>query len=173
MIRPEAASPKGPATAATIQTAEPVLATMALPEEVKERFLTVKTFAGELVTVVELLSPNNKRTGHEGRRLYLAKREEILWSRVNLVEIDLLLNGERMLLTSPWPLGERFVLVARGTRLGTAEIYPIPQGGALPVIRFPLKPPDDDAALDLQRCLAIVWQRGNYPRLLRHVRAQA
>ena len=43
----------------------------------------------ELVNVIELLSPSNKRAGDD-REQYLAKRREILRSPAHLVEIDLL-----------------------------------------------------------------------------------
>ena len=46
----------------------------ALLEEHREVFLEVREQrSGELVTVIELLSPSNKRPGSEGRALYLRK----------------------------------------------------------------------------------------------------
>ena len=47
----------------------------------------------EVVTVLETLSPANKRPGGDGRREYLKKREEVLQSPSHLVEIDLLRGG--------------------------------------------------------------------------------
>src|SRR5262249_9036872 len=53
-------------------------------------FLEVRDRLGrELITVVELLSPANKRGGPD-REQYLAKREKLLESPAHLVEIDLL-----------------------------------------------------------------------------------
>jgi len=43
----------------------------------------------QLVTVLELLSPSNKRPGPD-REQYLAKRQQLLASSVHLVELDLL-----------------------------------------------------------------------------------
>jgi hypothetical protein len=61
-----------------------------MPWEVKERYLEVREVATkELVTVIEVLSPTNKKAG-EGRSLYEAKRIKTLTSMTNLVEIDLL-----------------------------------------------------------------------------------
>ncbi|WP_448605471.1 DUF4058 family protein, partial [Thermoflexus hugenholtzii] len=70
--------------------------TLPMPEEVRERYLVVRE-AGthQVVTWLEILSPANKAPG-EGRQVYLKKREEILRSRVHLVEIDLLRAGEPM-----------------------------------------------------------------------------
>lgn len=63
-----------------------------LPEQDVEKvpFLEVRDRQGrDLVTVIELLSPSNKRTGDD-RQQYLAKRRELLRSPAHLVEIDLL-----------------------------------------------------------------------------------
>ena len=49
----------------------------------------------EVVTIVEVLSPANKRAGR-GRDAYLQKRERVLGSSTHLVEIDLLRTGEPM-----------------------------------------------------------------------------
>src|SRR4051794_32235551 len=46
----------------------------------------------ELVTVIELLSPSNKRNGPD-REQYQAKRGQLLSSSVHVVEIDLLRGG--------------------------------------------------------------------------------
>lgn len=170
VVRPhgQAETPRQPAVA--LRPAEPVRVALALPEEVRERFVEVRTVAGELVTVVEMLSPNAKRGGHEGRTMYLARRERLLLAGVNLVELDFLLNGERMPIASPWPPGDRFVLVARKTSPGSAEIYPVMKTEPLPAIRFPLRPPDPDAIVDLQQVLQTAWQRGHYDRVLKLAR---
>ena len=49
----------------------------------------------ELVTAIEILSPVNKRPGHEAHRDYHRKRRALLRSDANLLEIDLLRTGER------------------------------------------------------------------------------
>src|SRR5439155_20452495 len=52
--------------------------------------------SNELVTVIEVLSPTNKLPGSDGSREYAHKRERLLESHVNLVEIDLLRGGQRI-----------------------------------------------------------------------------
>ena len=47
-----------------------------------------------LVTSLEVLSLSNKTPGEHGRELFLRKQKELLASKVNLVEIDLLRGGE-------------------------------------------------------------------------------
>ena len=65
-------------------------------EEVIERFLEVKaTQSREVVAVIKILSPKNKRS-KEGRTVYENKRQKILASATNLVEIDLLRLGESL-----------------------------------------------------------------------------
>src|SRR5262249_46275026 len=97
--------PPGPATAPPVASAVLVAAravasevlvrpvTLRVPtEEQRELSVEVRTIQGgqQLVTAVELLSAGNKKTGEKARELYLHKQDELLRSRVNLVEIDLL-----------------------------------------------------------------------------------
>ena len=55
----------------------------------------------ELVTAIEILSPVNKRNGHEAHRGYLRKRREVFRSSAHLLEIDLLRSGARPPLVRP------------------------------------------------------------------------
>ena len=62
------------------------------PEEVRITWVEIRALPElELVTAVEVLSPINK--SGQGRQVYLDKRDKLHASRVNLVEIDLLLGG--------------------------------------------------------------------------------
>ena len=66
------------------------------PLDVKEHYLEVREVATkELITVIEVLSPANKRSG-KGRSIYEAKRTKILTSMTNLIEIDVLRLGQPM-----------------------------------------------------------------------------
>ncbi len=69
-----------------------------MPEQVIERFLEVRsTQTGAVVSVIEVLSPKNKRS-KEGREAYERKRQKILGRATSLVEIDLLRAGNPMLI---------------------------------------------------------------------------
>ncbi len=60
----------------------------------QESYLEIRQAGtGRVVTVLELLSPKNKRAG-TGRDNYNAKHTKILASQTHLVEIDLLRAGE-------------------------------------------------------------------------------
>ena len=97
-----------------------------LPAQDLERipFLEVRDRRGrELVTVIELLSPSNKRAG-EDREQYLTKRRELLRSPAHLVEIDLL-RGWTPMPAEDRPAGDYSVLVSRAGRRPAAEFWPI------------------------------------------------
>ena len=60
-----------------------------LPEEVRESYLEIRDVVnGQVVTVIEILSPENKRNG-EGRIAYERKRNKVLASAIHFIEIDL------------------------------------------------------------------------------------
>lgn len=126
-----------------------------------------------VVTVIEVLSPTNKLPG-PGQKTYLTKQEELKKSKVNLVEIDLIRQGERV--TSlpgsqqPSYLQSLYqVCVWRPHRL-QHEIYPIPLDLRLPRIRVPLRPKDDDVRLDLQAVLDQAYRNGRYAATLDYTR---
>jgi hypothetical protein len=116
----------------------------------------------ELVSVVEVLSPSNKQPG-SNRDQYLAKRQELLDSRANLVEIDLLRGGRAM------PLDDRpecdyaySVLVSRVDARPKAGFWPVGLRDKLPMIPIPLRNTDRDARLDLQEVLNHVYDASGY-----------
>jgi hypothetical protein len=95
-----------------------------LPDEVRETYLEVReTGTDDVVTVLEILSPTNKRLGR-GRRLYEDKRMEVLASRTHLVEIDLVRAGEPMPITGHGSASEYRILVSRGDCRPNATLYP-------------------------------------------------
>jgi hypothetical protein len=76
----------------------PARARIPLPERRREPFLELRFRDGaQGVSVIELLSPTNKRPGADGYREYRTKRDAVLLSEAHLVEIDLLRvgNGSR------------------------------------------------------------------------------
>jgi hypothetical protein len=79
---------------ATALADAPIEITLPMPEEHREAFLTIRTRdTMDVVTLIEVLSPTNKRSGSDGRREYLEKREAVLLSSTHLVELDLLRGG--------------------------------------------------------------------------------
>lgn len=113
-----------------------------------------------LVTVLELLSPSNKRLGPD-REQYLAKRRQIYASNVHLVEIDLLRGGPRLPLDD-MPACDYCVLVSRAEERPRVGIWPLRLREHLPVIPVPLRAPDADAQLDLQVALHRLYDAAGY-----------
>src|SRR5437773_9325252 len=93
---PAAASQAGRADAGGVAVAEPMVFLLE-DEAVTEGYIEIRERGGgKVITVIEFLSPANKGGG-EGQRLYLQKQQEVLHSDTNLVEIDLVRSGQRVI----------------------------------------------------------------------------
>ncbi|MBC8874642.1 MAG: DUF4058 family protein [Planctomycetes bacterium] len=155
------AAPEQPAAA--LSTATPVVVSLPAPEERREAFLSIREFSSmEVVTVIELLSPSNKRSGGDGRREYLRKREEILSTDTHLVELDLLRGGRRLPTVDPLPHGDFFAFICRTQRRYKAEVYAWGLRQPLPPIPIPLAGDDRDVQLDLQAVFTATYDRAGY-----------
>jgi hypothetical protein len=114
----------------------------------------------QLVTLIELLSPANKRSGGD-RDQYLAKRQEVFCSTAHLVEIDLLRGGQRPPLEDLPPC-DYCVMVSRSEQRPRVGLWPLQLGERLPVIPIPLRAPDPDSQLDLQEVLHDIYDKAHY-----------
>jgi hypothetical protein len=119
-----------------------------------------------VVTVIELLSDSNKQP-EEGQDLYRKKQRECLQGGANLVEIDLLRSGKRVLAVPPAliPPSHRTtyqICVTRGSRPRKYEVYRVPLAEPLPVIRVPLRSEDADIPLNLQTLIDRCYHHGRY-----------
>ena len=122
---------------------EAVAVRVRMPREVGVLWLRVQTVPErEVVTVVEVLSPTNKRPG-EGRRRYIRKREAIVAGLVNLVEIDLLRGWDPMPLETPPPASDYRILVCRGVESPGAWLYPFMARQRIPKFTLPLLSEDE------------------------------
>lgn len=146
-----------------IAIAEPVVTTTLRDDETHERRLEIRTRStGKLVTVIELLSPANKTPGAEGQRSFLAKRDEITSSKAHWVEIDLLRAGQTMPVRKRLEPHEYCVHFSPVELRPKGRVWPIRLQSPLPVVGIPLRKPDADAPLDLQKALEMVYDRGAY-----------
>lgn len=107
-----------------------------------------------VVTVIEVLSPANKKAG-QGQSMFLQKQEECRSAGISRVEIDLLRGGRRVLSVPEdrVPVSCRTpyrICVRRGWRPNEAELYPAPLQEPLPIISIPLREQDEDVPLALQ-----------------------
>ena len=170
LIRPDVAILRDPAfgsavreTDSSLTMLDPVERTLPGAIEIEEKYLVIRKLdSSEVVTVIEILSPTNKRQGGEGRKAYLDKREEILQSRTNLVEIDLLRAGSRLPTLEPLPAGDYFAFVCRTRPRRIAHVYAWPLPHRLPVVPVPLAEGDREVSLDLQTVFDGVYDRAGY-----------
>ncbi len=135
---------------------KPIRVTLPLTEEITERYLEIREIkTGKVVTVVEVLSPKNKRVG-EGREKYLTKRQKVLNSATHLVEIDLLRTGNFMPMDASIPSDYR-ILVSRANLRPEAELYPFNLRESIPQFLFPLQPLEEPV-VNLSEVLGQVYQ---------------
>ena len=130
------------------------------------RWVEIRERTGELVTVIEVLSPRNKTTP-SGRKEYRDKQTNLIRSGINLVEIDLLRCGEYVGLAEETLLRKHdpdqtrhIVTVFRAFCPNRREIYYCPLSKPLPTIRIPLRPSDPDTPLALQPLIDRSYQTG-------------
>lgn len=129
--------------------------------------ITDSKFGENVVTAIEVLSPENKRAG-DGMSQFRRKQEEYRQAKVNRVEIDLLRGGRRLFEFPESVLGTRphkpyYVTVHRGEKTGEAELYAIDLRDTLPVIHVPLRPGEPDVDLALQPLIKRVYRNGRFP----------
>jgi Protein of unknown function (DUF4058) len=138
--------------------------------EVKERYLEIRyTATNSVITVIELLSPVNKRPG-KGRSTHEDKRQKILESTAHLVEIDLLRAFVSMPLRQdniPW---DYRILISRSEQRPDADLYGFNLPEPIPYFPLPLKNPEESIAplappviaINLQNILEALYDRAGY-----------
>jgi hypothetical protein len=154
-------------------TVEPLLIPT-FPEEERQAYLTIREVLHQeiVVTVIELLSPSNKRG--RGYEQYRAKQAELLDSETNLVEIDLLRAGmhtvavpeDRLLARqSVW---DYLVCVHDITDRLNCAVWPFTIMHRLPEIPIPLGHAFAPVPLDLQAIFDECYDTGRYGSILRY-----
>ena len=153
--------PRGGATLAPI----PLKVTIPNIDFRKERYLEIRDGrAGRhVVTVIELLSPTNKRPDHS-RDAYLQKRLTVLASDANLVEIDLLRTGFRMPVDTLPNGTDYYALVVRKAMWPHADLYPATLRDRLPAFHVPLAGEEVGPLIDLNEVLTETYDRGELSR---------
>jgi hypothetical protein len=149
------------AAASAVATLEaPLKVSLPMPHRVPQ--ITVEIRDAEersLVTAIEILSITNKR---DGREEYLTKRNQVLASSTNLIELDFLRGGTRMPSKPPLPETPYSVLLSRTMKRPIAEVWPISIRTPLPVIPVPLAATDADVELDLQKVFTTLYDTYSY-----------
>jgi hypothetical protein len=147
-----------------LATVEPVLVEVPFLEETRETFLEVREAKSHVVvTVLELLSPVNKRPGL-GRNQYEEKRLQVLSSRTHLVEIDLLRMGPAMpIVHAEQEIHSHYqILISRWQQRPQAVLLPFTVRQAIPSFYLPLQPADEEPVVDLSALLHALIERVGY-----------
>ena len=136
--------------------------------EIKQRYLEIRDSrsGGRVITVIEFVSPTNKRPG-DGLEKYLQKQRECIEADINLVEIDLTRSGDRSLVM---PVGNLegdecttyAAIVRRAGQRDRAWLFKLPMQKRLGGIPIPLRKTDRDVVLDLQALVDQIYANGRY-----------
>jgi hypothetical protein len=130
---------------------------------------------GELVTVIEVLSPTNKRSGKD-RAEYKNKQAELLASDVHLLEVDLLRGGEYTVAVSKEDVDansewDYLVSLHYGGTGEEYEFWPISLRRRLPRVYVPLTDGLPNQVIDLQAALSLTYDDGPFARATDYRRA--
>jgi hypothetical protein len=154
---------------------EEVLFTSIRRDQHKEPFIEVRQRTdGRLITLIEVISPATKITT-DGRRVYTDRRGEVKKLNANLVEIDLVLQGQTLIdgVKDSTPTWDYAVVVTRWTHPDRYEIYSATMPKRLPRFRVPLASDDRDTVLDLQACVAKAYDQGDFCKCIDYARDPA
>lgn len=141
---------------------QPRIVQLPVPELIEEGYLEVQeVLSGEVVTVIELLSPTNKRPG-AGRTAYEIKRGLILGASTHLVEVDLLRAHGPMPVYDNGHHSHYRILVSRSERRPQAELYGFDVQHRIPAFPLPLRQDDPEPLVDLNQLLHDLYDRAGY-----------
>ena len=146
----------------TVETSETII---------REPFLEIRSRYGshELIAVIEVLSPTNKKPG-QGRNEYRKKQREITASPVHFLEIDLLRGGQYSLapnendLREITPHFDYLVSLHRADERAKYDIWPNLLPERLPRLLLPLGQETDFVRVDLQTVVNRVYSDGGFWR---------
>jgi hypothetical protein len=166
--------PESAVATLSLPTRQPISVSLPLPEEVRESYLEVREVSsGQIITVIEILSPKNKRPG-EGRVVYERKRQQVLSSTTHFVEMNLLRKGEHFALGLELAASQYYVLVARGDssactsgdRRPQADLYAFDLTEPLPSFPLPLDGHIAKPIIELKRIFMELFDRAGFDLVL-------
>ncbi len=148
----------------------PVAVTLPMPVEAKERYLEIRAARDDrVITVIELLSPANKRPG-KGRETYEAKRLDILGSASHLVEIDLLRGNPPLPINSAHGPSDYYILVSIASQRPMAQLYPFNLRETFPTFLMPLQQADESVSVNMQPIFEGIMERASYDSRIDYTR---
>jgi hypothetical protein len=155
-------SPQKASVAVVSPSVEAVTVDLVMPDTIKETYLEVRdVITQEVVTVIEILSPKNKRQG-EGRNAYVKKRLQVLGSSTNFLEVDLLRDGQPIQQLQTGVQTDYRILVSRALKRPKADLYAFNLPSLIPFFPLPLRENDTEPLLDIQTLINELYDEGNY-----------
>ena len=160
--QPTSTTPNKQVASTTAVLTQPQRVTLPIPEEIQERYLEIRDIGrDQVITVIEVLSPKNKRSG-VGRTVYETKRTQILASLTHLIEIDFLRSGSPMMIQGQPPEKAYSILVSRSHQRPIADFYGFNLQDAIPSFLLPLKPGIPEPIIDTQAIFNGIYDRARY-----------
>jgi hypothetical protein len=143
-------------------------------DPITERFLRIIDEEGALISVIEFISPRNKR--QPGLSEFREKREELLSGGVHVVEVDLVRAGDWRALMRPEVCPSEGISTYRVTvrtarPKPAAYLFPISLREPLPEIPIPLRSTDEPVKLRLQDLIDAVYADGRYEQTIDYSRS--
>lgn len=145
-------------------TSETPLFTSVVRVEHREETLEIRLRNdGRLITLIDVVSPGNKTT-EEGRLAYRHRRCEARAEHANLVEIDLVLEGQPV---TEYPKEglpdlDYAIAVTRAARPDPMEVYPATLQSRLPKFHLPMGSGDRDVIVDLHTTFLRSFDQGSF-----------
>lgn len=150
----------------SVALATPTVITLPDREFYEEPYLEVRLLPeGKLVTVIELLSHTNKRSGDE-RDSYIRKRNIYLDTDVNFIEIELLRAWEPLPYAEAGRRHHYRIFVHRRDEPRRAFLYHFNVREAIPRFPIPLLTEDIEPVLALGELLQALYDRARYHLIL-------
>lgn len=152
------------ATSTAVLAPPPIVETIAQQLPLKLWTVEIREVGlGTLVTSIEILSPFNKRPGHEAFIAHQRKRTDLMRAGVNLLEIDLLRSGRRWSLPDKQlPDAPYFIFLWRVLDPKALGIWPLNLREPIPLLPVPLLDPDPDVPLNLTLAIHTIYARAGY-----------
>jgi hypothetical protein len=141
---------------------KPISVTLTLPETIRQSYLEIREIGtAQVVTVIEVLSPVNKRPG-KGRIDYENKRSMVFASSSNFVEIDLLRQWKPLPVEAVQPESTYRILVSGQEKRPQADLYAFNLPDAIPNFPLPLRSEDICPVVNLRLLLDGIYDRSGY-----------
>lgn len=169
VIKPSHLAPVGAISPSAVGTlpmtvADPLIVDLPYAQVVRRYLKIMLPKNSQVVTVIEILSPENKRAG-KGRMQYEEKRLQIMESMTHLVEIDLLRGKKPMpfiLRHNGHQKSDYRILVSRWQHRPQAQLYAFSLRQPIPRFKLPLLKGDEEPIIDLTSLLHNIYERAGY-----------